>query len=152
MFELKPTGALSWSFDIARDGVHLGRLDLRRLKATGTLRLDAREFEIRRDGFPGPFVLSENGHQLASAERKALFGPKYLITAEDRQLMLASKGFLMRSAQVLHGDVVLATIRRTSLLRRQVRIEAQSADALPVVLFAATLMIFFWRQQARSSS
>lgn len=152
MLELKPVGPLSWSFDITRDGVSVGALDLRRLKANGTLRLDGREFEIKRDGFPGPFVFSEQDHVLARARRKALLGPKYEITADDRTLLLASKGLLMRTAQVLHGDVVIATIRRTSLFRRQVRIESSANDALPLVLFAATLMILFWRQQSRSSS
>ena len=50
-----------------------------------------------------------------------------------------------------YGDVVLATIRRTSLFRRRVTIAADAAAPLPLIFFCSTLLILFWRHQSRAS-
>jgi hypothetical protein len=150
MYELKPTERLNWSFEILQDGRPAGSLALRLLKPSGTLQLDDKVYEIKREGLFGAYVFTTEGREVARAEKESLLRARYVLKAEDRELLVSAKGFLQRMAQVLHGDVVLATIHRTSLFRREVKIDIQPEAPAHLVMFATTLMLLFWRHQSRS--
>ena len=152
MFELKPTRRLSWSFAITQDGAPVGMFDLKRVRAGGELVIADRAYHIRRKSVFSPYVLFDGERAVARAKRSTLLKPNYHVTAEDRQLEVVSRGFLMRTAQLVHGDVVLATFRRANFIRRDVRIEPGAATVpVELLVFAAAVLILFWRQQSRSS-
>ncbi|HEX6560157.1 MAG TPA: hypothetical protein VF021_11860 [Longimicrobiales bacterium] len=122
------------------------------MRAGGTLALPDASYQIRRESLFGPYVLADGERTIARARRAAFLKPSYHIIAEDRQLELVSRGFLMRRAQLLHGDVVLAEIGRSNFIRRDVRIDdAAASTPAPLLLFAGALLILFWRRQSRSS-
>lgn len=152
MFELKPARRFSWSFRITRDAAPIGLLELARVRAGGTLTLEDHTYGIAREGLFGPLQLMDGERVIAQAHRKALFRARYQIIAEDRQLELIARGFLGRRAELRHGDVVLARIRRISLLTRDVRIDDGAGNIpLPVLMHCAAVLILYWRMQSRSS-
>ena len=148
-YELKRSSAIGWSFVILQGDEQIGTLDFKLLRSAGTLTLNGATYQITREGLFGAFIMSADGHQLARAENTALLRARYRVTAEDRQLRLAAKGFLQRSAEVFHGDVVMSTIGRASVFRRGVRVEDSAILPLPTVMFCAAVMILYWRRRSR---
>jgi hypothetical protein len=151
MIRISPRSRLSWSFDIAKAGTVIGSLDLARIKSGGSFSVDQQRFEFKRERLFGPLALLHDGRTVARAKRAAVLRPLYRIYADDRQLDLRGS-FMLRSAKLVHGDVVIATIRRPSFFRRILDIELQQNAPLPLVVFASTVMILFWRTASRSAS
>jgi len=151
MLELKPTSALSWTFTISQDGAPVGRLELTRIRGNGTFDVDGQPFEINRPGWFGPYVLSADGREVATARRSQLLPARFTITAPDRELQVASAGFLPKHARIIHGDVVMGSVRRQSIFRREVTVDVNEPTPTPLIIFLATVIILYWRQQSRSS-
>lgn len=152
MLELIPAGMFTWSYRIRADEADIGVLTLSRIKSAGSLTVQGRQFELRRASLFGPIDLVEASSVVARAERKALIRAKYLVTAQDRSLMVVGTGILPRAAEIVHGDVVIGNIRRPNLLRRKVTIETMHAAPVPLLVFCTAIIILYWRQVARSSS
>lgn len=152
MLELIPTGAFTWSYRIKEGGADVGVLTLSRIKSAGSLTMHGRQLDLKRASWFGSIDLVEADRTVAHAERKGFLRPNYLITAEDRQLAVVGTGFLPRAARIVHGDVVIANIRRPNLLRRTVTIDSISGAPAPLLIFCTAVIILHWRRAARASS
>jgi hypothetical protein len=152
MLELIPTGAFTWSYRIKEDGADVGVLTLARIKSAGSFSMHGRQLDLKRASLFGSIDLVEADRTVAHAERKGFVRPNYLVTAEDRQVAVVGTGFLPRAARIVHGDVVIANIRRPNLLRRGVTIDATSGAPAPLLVFCTALVILHWRAAARASS
>jgi hypothetical protein len=150
MLELRPTEKFSWTFDITQDGAPIGVLALTRFRSKGTITLGNDSYAIARESVFGPFVLTHSDRMIARAERESLVPARYHIVADDRQLILKSRWF--RKAELLHGDVVIATMKRPNILFRVVQVETKQPLSTPVLILATAIMILLWRRRSRSNN
>ena len=152
MYELKPVGWPGWEFDVTRDGVSIGSLHLAFLKSSAALTINGRKYDLRREGMFGPLLLNEGERSIARAERRRILAPSYALILQDRELLVKTQGFLMRTATVLHGDVVHATIHRKTFFGRTFTIESDGTLPEEAVLFGTVVMILLWRRRSRSNN
>lgn len=150
MLQLAPHGRFSWKYAITKDGVPIGVLELTRMKWGGEFYIDKVRYELKREGVIGPLALRHDGRVVARAQRISLRA-RYRIVAEDRSLELLG-GFMRRNARLTHGEVPVANISRPGFMSRGVSVESHQNVPTRLLVFAAAVIILYWRTSRRGAA
>jgi hypothetical protein len=141
------TGVSGYSYRLSVDGADVGELTLSSWTASGTLVLGRQTWDVRRDGWLGPFTLESGGRPVARAVPVGFWRLSFTLTFNeevyDLRAEFLSSGMVVSCGKAQVGEVIVSGLFRKTL-------DLHGAESLPpeVQAFIAWLVARRNRQQS----
>ena len=148
----KPKHLFSWAFDLYLDERPLTGFDLAWLREAGQFRWSGTDYLLSREGFwSGDFLLAAGGEIQARATKRSVFGRKFIIRTEDRELLLAPVSVFSRSFRLVENGSVIGGIVPDRFPSRACTLDLPRNLAIPVQVFVFWLVVLLWRRASSSA-
>lgn len=152
MLTARPPGVLAQAYDVYDGAQLVGSTRFHVFSQRGEIELSGRTLTIDRDGLAGPWRLHSGPRVIATAERPSILRRRWIIKpAEGAPLELTPTSWSIRNVTLRQAGVPIGSISRTSVLKREARIDLPEELGIEVTMFVFWLTALIWRRAAQSS-
>ncbi len=152
MLMARPPRLFTQNYDVTDGEDVVASVRFHLFSQNGEIEMSGRTLMIDRKGFTGPFQLHAGPRRLASAERPSLVRRRWVISAPDAApIELTPTSWSIRNVTVRQGGVPIGSISRTSVVRREARIDLPEELSIELRMFCFWLVALLWRRAAQSS-
>ena len=153
MLQLVPESWLTWNFGVLENDHQVAQIKTSTLQESGAFSIDGASYRAYREGMcSGEFLLEQNSHTIARAQKPSAFLNSFNIEYSDRSYTLKKESLLGRSFVLLQGDLEVGSIHRKSILNRKAAVSLPETMPMPVQVFVMWLAILLWRREANAGA
>ena len=147
MLEAKPTGLFSQDFGIEAEGRQIALLDVAFWKEAGAISIEGRPYKLYRENLiSGAFVLEEEGRAVARASKPSAFHAHFDLELQTGRYSLKRDSAFRKSFSVLHGEIVIGSIRPSGVFTRRALIDLPEGWSIPAQVFVFWLALVIWNR------
>ena len=151
MSTTRPHSTFRNGFDLVEGGDVVGSFDGSNWRERGRVHAGDRTWELRREG-GGRFVLSDQGGDVATAERVRWWSAAWQVDYNGRTLPLTRASMWGRAYRLTDGDQVVGEVRPTGVWTRECHVRMPPELPVHVQVFVVAVVQTLWRRQQSAAS
>ena len=153
MLRLVPQSWFSWNFDVLENDLPVAEIKVSPLRERGTLVVDGAAYEAYREGLAsGEFILEQNGHPIARAQKPSAFFNSFHVEVPGKNYTLKKESMVGRPFVLLDNDEVAGSIRPEGVVTRKAAVDLPEDVPVPVKIFIVWLVLLMWKREANAAA
>ncbi len=133
-----------WDFDLYDQQGRVAEI-LFGWTSKGRIRTAGQEFDVRRDGWLGPFVLASGKTEVARAVKRSVFFRSFTVRWEGHCQTLRAESPFTQDFVLIEDGRQVGSITDTAWFSRKMSVDLPEDIPLVVQAFLVWLVVFIWR-------